>query len=343
MQGIVFPGHGHAELRDFPDPEPGFGEVVVRIRASGMCGSDLHPYRADTPAADEQGRLLIQGHEPCGVVAAVGPGVAPHVAAVGDRVMIHHYWGCGTCVDCRSGWPQMCSIIPPRVPTLNEHGGHAPLMKLPAIQTLPLPDELSFKAGAALGCGIGTAWGALARLGDVAGRNLVVVGQGPVGTSTTMLASALGARVIALDIAPQRLDRARHFGAQAVVNSAEQDPVEAVRELTGGRGAELLVETSGSTPAAAQALDALATWGRACFVGIGANISFNTRETLRRQLTLLTSWTMSTVEQLRCARFAVEHDLPLDDLFSHTWSLAQAAEAYEWFSAQSDGKGVFET
>ena len=341
MQGIVFTGGSQAQLKAFPDPEPGYGEVVVRIRASGMCGSDLHSYRAPTPATDGH-RLMIQGHEPCGVVDSVGPGVPPSVVDVGDRVMIHHYWGCGSCVDCRSGWPQLCRVIDPRVPTLNEHGGHASLMKLPAMQTLPLPDELSFKAGAALGCSVGTAWGALVRLGDVAGKNLVVVGLGPVGTSTTMLAAALGARVIAVDIAPRRLDRARRFGAHMVVNSAQEDLAAAVRDLTGGRGAELLVETSGSTAAAGQALESLATWGKACFVGIGADVQFNTRDTLRRQLTLLTSWTMSTIEQLRCARFAVEHDLPLDDLFTHTWSLQQASEAYEWFNGQSDGKGVFE-
>ena len=340
MQGIVFTGNRTAELREFPDPEPGHGEVVVRIRASGMCGSDLHAYRAATAATDA-GTPVIQGHEPCGVVESVGPGVPSHVAAPGDRVMVHHYWGCGVCVDCRSGWPQMCSGIEPRIATLNEHGGHAPLMKLPAIQTMPLPDVLSFQAGAALGCGTGTAWGALVRLGDVAGKTLLVVGQGPVGASVTMLGAALGARVIAVDIAPSRLESARRFGAAATVNPAEEDVVEAVRSLTGGRGAELLVETSGSTVAAAQALDALATWGKACLVGLGAQIGFNTRDTLRRQLTILTSWTMSTVEQMRCTEFVVEHALPLDDLFSHSWDLSQAAEAYKWFDAQTDGKGVF--
>ena len=341
MKGVVFTGNRTAEVRDFPDPEPGFGEVVVRIRASGMCGSDLHYYRSPEPSGEE-GVPVIQGHEPCGEIAAVGPGVPARTASVGDRVMIHHYWGCGTCGDCRSGWPQLCTTMPPRIPTLNEHGGHADFIKVPASQTIPLPGELSFRAGAAIGCGTGTAWGGLVRLGDVAGRDLVVLGQGPVGLSATMLAAVLGARVIAVDVAQQRVDSARAFGADAVINSAETDVVQAVRDLTHGRGAEVVIETSGATVAARQALEVAATWGRVCFIGLGADVQFNTRDTLRRQLTLLTSWTMSTVEQMRCAAFAAERRLPIDDLFSHTWKLDQAVEAYHWFDKQDAGKGVFE-
>ncbi|WP_308257030.1 zinc-dependent alcohol dehydrogenase family protein [Rhodococcus rhodochrous] len=337
----MFTGNRSIEVREFADPAPGPGEVVVGIRASGMCGSDLHTYRA--AAAAPSSDLMVQGHEPCGDIVAVGSAVPSHVANVGDRVMIHHYWGCGTCPDCRSGWPQMCSQMEPRVATLNEHGAHAEYMKLPAIQTLPLHEKLTYKAGAAIGCGTGTAWGALERLGDVGGKTLVVFGQGPVGLSTTMLATALGASVIAVDISDGRLDIATSLGAQSVVNSSQvSDLREVIRDLTGGRGADLAVETSGATPAARQALDVVANWGVICFVGIGADVFFNTKDTLRRQLTLRTSWTLSTVQQIRCAEFVVRESLPVDDLFSHSWALDDAAAAYSWFDSQSDGKGVFE-
>lgn len=339
MRGVVFTGDRGVEIRPLPDPEPGPGEVVVRVRASGMCGSDLHAYRAAAAASPD--RLVVQGHEPCGEIHAVGPGVPARVATVGNRVMIHHYWGCGTCEDCRTGWPQMCSVIEPRVPTLNEHGGHAEFIKVPAAQTIPMPDAMSFKTGAAIGCGTGTAWGAIQRLGEVAGRTLVVLGQGPVGASVTMLASALGARVIAVDVMENRLAAANRFGADATINGAEADVVETVQALTNGRGAELAIETSGITPVAKQALDVLAPWGKACFIGIGADVSFNTKATLRRQLTILTSWTLSTVQQMRCAEFVINHRLPVDDLFSHTWALQDAVAAYQWFDLQSDGKGVF--
>ncbi|MBM7365408.1 zinc-dependent alcohol dehydrogenase family protein [Gordonia hydrophobica] len=340
MKGIVFTGDKGVEVRDFEVPSPGPGEVIVKIRASGMCGSDLHVYRG--AAVKPSAELLVQGHEPCGEIVQVGAGVSAATAKVGDRVMIHHYWGCGTCIDCRTGWPQMCRTAEPRVPTLNEHGAHAEYMRIPAIQTMPLPDSLSYAAGAAIGCGTGTAWGALLRLGDISGKTIAVFGQGPVGLSATMFAASLGARVIAVDIAQGRLDQARAFGADVVVNSAEVDAVEAIRAATAGRGPELVLETSGVTRVAQQALDVAAPWGRICFIGIGADIAFNTKDTLRRQLTIVTSWTMSTVEQMRCAEYVDRMKLPVEDLFSHRWTLDQAVEAYEWFDRQDAGKGVFE-
>jgi D-arabinose 1-dehydrogenase-like Zn-dependent alcohol dehydrogenase len=203
MRGVVFLGNRKIELREFPDPAPGPGDVVLAIKASGMCGSDLHPYRAAGNAAAAlglggKGEPVIAGHEPCGVIAAVGPGVPAEQARVGQRVMNHHYRGCGECKHCRVGWSQLCrrGIT---VYGMTGHGGHAPFMKVPARTNVPLPDELSFEEGAAVACGTGTAYGALKRL-DVSGRDtLAVFGQGPVGLSATMLGVAMGARVIAID------------------------------------------------------------------------------------------------------------------------------------------------
>src|SRR5215471_15451191 len=238
MRGVVFLGERQLELREFPDPTPGPGEVVVAMKASGMCGSDLHPYRAAGNAAQAlglggSGGPVIGGHEPCGVVDAVGPGVSASDAKVGQRVMIHHYWGCGQCKYCRVGWSQLCKkgIV---VYGMTGHGGHAPFMKVPARTLVPMPEQISFEEGAAISCGTGTAYGALKRL-DVSGRDtLAVFGQGPVGLSATMLGRAMGARVIAVDIASERLALAKEFGAEAIINSKETDPVAAIHQLTGG-------------------------------------------------------------------------------------------------------------
>ena len=202
-----------------------------------MCGSDLRHYRAAVAAASGwRGGPVIAGHEPCGVVAAVGAGVPADFAPVGARVMNHHYKGCGRCKHCRVGWSQLCrgGIT---VYGITGHGGHAPFMKAPASTLVPLPDELSFEEGAAISCGTGTAYGALKRI-DVSGRDtLAVFGQGPVGLSATMLGRAMGARVIAVDISAERLELAKDFGADAVVNSNETDPVAAIHDLTHGEGA----------------------------------------------------------------------------------------------------------
>lgn len=339
MQGIVFLGDRNLELGEFPMPEPGIGEVVVRIRASGMCGSDLHFYRGGLEGNPGD---VIGGHEPCGELYSVGEGITPETAKVGDRVMIHHYWGCGTCEQCRSGWPQLCETTSIKRLAVEAHGGHAPFMKVPVTTLIPLPDELSFRAGAAIGCGTGTAWGGLKRLGDVGGSTLVVFGQGPVGASATMLAASMGARVIAVDIENSRLENARKFGASETINSREVDVVEAIRKLTGGKGTPLALETSGATPAAQAAIDAVASWGRICFIGLGAEVHFSTSQSYKKQMTLMTSWTTSIVEQKRCADFVVARNLPVDELYSHSWSLDDAVAAYEWFDKQSAGKGVIE-
>src|SRR5207247_10520786 len=113
MRGVVFLGERKLELREFADPTPGPGEVVIAIKASGMCGSDLHPYRAAGNAAKAlglggSGGPVIGGHEPCGVVAAVGPGVSETEARVGQRGMIPHYWGCGPGKPCPGGRSRLC-------------------------------------------------------------------------------------------------------------------------------------------------------------------------------------------------------------------------------------------
>src|SRR6185436_14364044 len=248
MRGIVFLGNRKLEVQEFPDPTPGPGEVVLAIKASGMCGSDLHPYRATGNAAGGLGlggggTPVIGGHEPCGVVAAVGSGV--DAGLVGQRVMNHHYKGCGRCKHCRVGWSQLCRAGI-TVYGMTGHGGHAPLMKVPAFTLVPMPDSISFEEGAAVSCGTGTAYGALKRL-DVSGRDtLAVFGQGPVGLSATMLGRAMGARVIAVDVSPDRLALARDFGAEHVIDPRQTDPVRAIHDLTHGEGAETTMDCSGS-------------------------------------------------------------------------------------------------
>ena len=346
MRGVVFLGDRKLELREFPDPTPGPGEVLVAIKASGMCGSDLHPYRASGDAAKAlglggSGGPVIGGHEPCGVVAAVGPGVIPAEAKTGQRVMIHHYWGCGQCKHCRVGWSQLCrhGIV---VFGMTGHGAHAPFMKVPARTLVPLPDELSVEEGAAISCGTGTAYGALKRL-DVSGRDtLAIFGQGPVGLSATQLGTAMGARVIAVDIAAERRRLAKEFGAETVIDPREEDPVAALRELTHGLGVEAALDCAGSPEARVAAVRSAATWGRVCFVGEGNTTTFDiSQDLIRKQLTILASWTFSTVGQEECARFIADRRIPLTKLLTHRFKLEEAANAYRLFDTQTTGKGVF--
>ncbi|MGD2140043.1 MAG: zinc-binding dehydrogenase [Burkholderiales bacterium] len=346
MKGVVFPGNRQLEILDFPDPTPGPGEVVLEIKASGMCGSDLKFYRpvggASALGLGDLSGPIIAGHEPCGVVAAVGPNVPENQAKVGMRVMQHHYRGCGVCEHCSTGWMQLCVEGVKEVYGATGHGAHAKYMKCPARTLVPLPDELSYEAGAAISCGTGTAWGALHRLDLQGDQTIAVFGQGPVGLSATLLAAEMGARVIALDTEEHRLQRAREFGAEELINPKEtKDVVQAIRDLTHGRGAHASMDCSSAPIARLQAVQCVRTWGKACFVGEGDSVTLNvSNDMLRRQVTIIGSWTFSTVGQAKCAEYVADREIVLDRLFTHRWKLEQAKEAYELFDKQTSGKGV---
>jgi threonine dehydrogenase-like Zn-dependent dehydrogenase len=345
MRGVTFLGDRKLQLMEFPDPAPGPHDVVVAIKASGMCGSDLKFYRASGETSSlGLGKVsgpVIAGHEPCGVVAAVGSAVDARSTKAGARVMVHHYSGCGTCAHCRTGWSQMC-VEGSTVYGVTGHGAHAPYMKVPAHTLVPLPEDLSFSTGAAISCGTGTAYQALRRMKLAGGDSIAIVGQGPVGLSATQLAAAMGARVIALDVSAERLGRAKEFGADAVIDPKRDDAVAAIRALTRGAGADFTLDTSGTADGRLIAVRGARAWGTACFVGEGGDVTIDVSpQMLRRQLTIIGSWTFSTSIQADCARFVADRKIDVDHLFTHRWRLEQADEAYRVFDRQTSGKGVF--
>jgi threonine dehydrogenase-like Zn-dependent dehydrogenase len=312
--------------------------VVVEIKASGMCGSDLPPYRAGRDSV----RPIIRGHEPCGVVAARGSAVTEDEAPPGQRVMVHHYSGCGQCKYCRVGYAQLCVKGGHLVYGANANGGHGDYILVRPHMLVPLTEELSFEEGAAISCGTGTAFDALRRL-NVSGRDtLAVFGQGPVGLSATLLAKSMGARVLAVDVSQQRLALAKDFGADETLNAKDTDTVTAIRELTHGEGATTTLDCTGQPDARVNAVKSASVWGRVCFVGEGNTATFDVSpDIIHKQLTIYGSWTFSSVGQAACARFIADHGIDLSRLLTHRFSLDQAAEAYQLFDTQTTGKGVF--
>ncbi|WP_320178646.1 zinc-binding dehydrogenase [Roseovarius pacificus] len=340
MKAVVFLGERELEIMDRPDPTPGMDEVVLEIRASGMCGTDLHQYRGPRRSPDQ---LVIAGHEPCGVIVEVGSAVLPQQAKVGDRVVVHHYDGCRVCHSCRSGWTQICGSEHKRTfGGLDADGAHARYMKVPAHTVIKMPDDLSFKAGAAAACGTGTAFGALKRLNLMGDETIAIFGQGPVGMSGTLLAKAMGARVIALDVSPERLEMAKRFGADVVINPMNDDPVTAIRDVTRrGEGADKTMECSSNGAARRQSVESLRRWGTACLVGVFGEITFDVGETIQRMKTVVGSQTFSKNLLDDCVHYIAEHKLDVEDLFTHEFTLDEAKRAYELFDTQKIGKGVF--
>jgi threonine dehydrogenase-like Zn-dependent dehydrogenase len=333
MRGLVFSGNRQVAIHDFPDPAPGQGEVVVGIQASGICGSDLNLYRK--PAFE---RPIVCGHEPCGVVVERGPGVSDRQAPLGQRVMIHHYRGCGRCWLCQMGYSQMCARA--EVMGTDIHGANAPYLLAPLETLIELPDELSFAEGAAISCGTGTAYSALRRLG-LAGRDtLAIFGQGPVGLAATQLAVAMGARVLAVDPSADRRALALQMGAQHVLEP--DSAVEQIRDLTHGEGADATLECSAHPDARRDCARAARPWGRACYVGAHGTATFEmTPDIIHRQLTIYGCWTFNPLLMAECARFAVSRQVPLGRVYTDTFTIDQAAEAFQRVEARQMGKGVF--
>lgn len=342
MKGIVFTGDRKLELMEFPDPTPGPRDVILEIKASGMCGTDLGNYRRSSESLEKSG-LIIAGHEPCGIVAEVGAAVTESEARVGDRVMDHHYEGCGSCRHCKTGWTQSCVEGAIVYGNRGGHGAHAKYMKVPAHTLVPLPDEISFQSGAAIACGTGTAYGALKRVNLEGDETIAIFGQGPVGLSGTQLAAAMGARVIAVDLSAERREMALARGADVVIDPAADDSVQAIRDLTHGEGADKAIDCTSSSEARRNTVLSTRTFGTAALVGVGGEVTFEVLpELIHRQMTLIGHQTFSKVGQADCARFIADRKIDIDSLFTHSWSLDQAEEAYELFDQQKTGKGFFQ-
>ncbi len=338
VRGLHFLGNRKSEVVNFPDATPGPNEVLIKLRASGLCGSDLHRYRADPL---KQPPLKTRpGHEPCGEVVELGPGVTR--TYVGARVMQHHYMGCMECKYCTSGWTQLCPVqAKRRYYGGSDHGGHGDYMVAHEATCVTMPDDVSFASGAYLACGASTAFQALKKL-DVSGRDvLAVFGQGPVGLAATMLGIYMGARVIAVDISDERLSLAKDAGAWKVINNTDGSAVQQIKDLTHGEGADAALEAAGLPVTRVATVEATRVFGRACLVGEGGTVTYEpTPHIIHRHLTLLGSWTFSTFGMAESARFISDRNVPLDTLITGRVSIEELPAAYTEFDKQQTGKIV---
>ncbi len=239
---------------------PDTGEVLVRVKAAGICHSDAH-YRAGTGSTRHP---LTLGHEVTGVVEAVGSGVTTRRA--GDRVCLHYLVTCGDCRDCRAGREQFCATG--QMIGKDRDGGYAELIRVPADNAHPLPGFVPFEQGAILMCSSATALHALRKARVGAGDTVAVFGIGGLGVSAIQLARALGAAAVyAVDINPAKLALASRHRA-IPVDARSADPVRAIRAATGGRGVDAALELIGFASTMEQALGVLAPQGRAALAGL---------------------------------------------------------------------------
>jgi alcohol dehydrogenase len=250
-------------VEEVPDPAPEPDGVVVEVRATGVCRSDWHGWMGHDPAI---ALPHVPGHELAGVVAAAGPEV--RAWRPGDRVTVPFCCGCGRCGPCRAGHTQICDND--FQPGFTAWGSFAELVALPHadLNLVRLPDALGFVEAASLGCRFMTAFAAVTEHGRVREGDWVAVhGCGGVGLSALMIATALGAAVVAIDVDDAKLELARTLGAVHTVDARAGDAADAVVELTGG-GAHVSLDALGSAATCRSSIRSLRKRGRHVQVGL---------------------------------------------------------------------------
>ncbi len=339
MRGVLLPGGSRVDLREFPVPVPGPGQVLIRMRASSICGSDIRAiYREHLGHGPEGYQGVIGGHEPCGEIVRVGPGCRRF--RVGDRVVVYHISGCGCCNDCHEGYMISCTSPHRAAHGWQRDGGHADFMLAEENTCILLPEPLSYVDGALVACGFGTVYEALLRL-DVSGRDrLLITGLGPVGLAAGLLAQAMGVRtVIGLDVTPARLEMAQGFGAVHHAVPFDADALARVRALTNGQGCETCLDCSGNGAARVLTLEAVRRWGRVAFVGEGNRVDFDVSQTLiHKQVTLHGSWVTSIKHMEDLVENLVRWKLRPEAIVTHRFTLPEADAAYRTASGGQCGK-----
>jgi threonine 3-dehydrogenase len=252
-----------AEIREVPTPAAGPGDLLLRVLRAGVCGTDLHIFSWDRWSQDRIRPPVTLGHEFVGEVVAFGPGVSGY--QVGDRVACESHIVCGACVACRTGNGHVCEQT--RILGVDVNGGFGEYVAVPAVNAWRVPANISLEAAAVmepLGNAVHTACS-----GPLSACDVLVTGCGPIGLFAIGVARAAGAsRVFASDVSPYRLDLARKMQADAVLDASRENVPERVRELTGGQGADGVLEMSGHPQALRDGLAALRNGGRLSLLGL---------------------------------------------------------------------------
>lgn len=328
-----------AVLKEVPVPAYGPDEVLVRVKASSICGTDVHIYKWDDWAARTVVTPNVFGHEFAGIVEAVGDRVTN--VKVGDHVSGEGHVVCGVCKACRTGNAHVCPHTRSFGITLPGcFGEYAVLRASNVIQNAPkLPFEIACLQDP-LGNAVQTVLA-----GDIVGKSVAVIGVGPIGLMAIAVAKACGSgTIIAVDINPYRLEMAKTMGADVIVNSKEVNSVQAIREATNGEGAEVVLEMSGHPDAIRDALKAAAQAGRVSLLGIPSKeVAFDLAEDVifkGLQLVGITGRRMyDTWYQLK--GLLERGRIDLTPIITHRLTLDRYEEAFDLMSSGNCGKIVF--
>jgi alcohol dehydrogenase len=347
MKAAVFVRPGVIELQERPVPEIGPGDALVRITTTTICGTDVHILKGEYPVKSG----LIVGHEPVGLVAKLGPGVTGY--EVGQRVIVGAITPCGQCFSCLGGYGAQCGGS---VPHGHPHamggwrfgntidGCQAEYLRVPFAQAnltrVPdgLTDEQVLMCPDIMSTGFSGAESGNIRIGDT----VAVFAQGPIGLCATAGARLMGAaRIIVVDALQERLDVARRMGADEIVDFRQRDPVEAIMELTGGRGVDVAIEALGLQSTFENALRVVRPGGTVSSLGVysgGLNVPLEAIAAGLGDHTIVTTLCPGGKERMRRLMSVIAGGrVDLEPLVTHRYALDDIESAYDLFANQRDG------
>jgi threonine dehydrogenase-like Zn-dependent dehydrogenase len=325
MRTLSMEGNSTVRVVEVPDPVPGPGELVVRIAASAICGSEMHGYRgAGRPGHNS-------GHESAGTVVALGEGVTG--LEVGQRVGMSGVIGCGTCEHCLAGRQTWCQN------RLSYGSTHAEYVLTVPQACHVLPADVPWEAGVLLtGDGMGVPYHTSTRLADPAIRTVAIFGAGPIGLGNTIMQVFLGRRVIVVEVSPERRALALRLGAEAAIDPRAEDPVERLRALTEGQGPDVSLEAAGRPETLKQCFAAVRTGGTVAMNGEQPAVPLSPSDDfIRRDITALGSWFYQAREVPRMIGL-YRQGLPVESLITHHYPLEAGDEAFREFAAGRTGK-----
>lgn len=340
MRALQLAGIRQLQMADVPlPPDPGPEDVLVRVKAVGICGTDLHYYRGESAGYENVGYPFVMGHEFAGLVEKVGANVTE--VKPGDRVAVDPAISCGKCEHCLEGHPHVC-YHGRFVGTPSQYGVGAmqDLLVHPARLVFKLPDNVSFVQGAVLEP-LGVALHAI-DLGKLRVADTVaVLGCGPIGQFVVRLARLSGAQeVFATDVLDYRLDAARACGASMIINPTRQDPVAAILEATRGRGVDVSFEVAGALETPEQAAEVTTGCGTVVVVGICSadQIALRATPSRRKGLTIKVSRRMKHI-YTRTIALSARRMVDIDSVVTHTFPLERGADAFRLLDAYADNVG----
>jgi len=336
MKAAFLPGNSTVIFKDVEVPTPGHGEVLIKMKSSTICGSDIRAiYREHLGKGPEGYQDKICGHEPSGQIVKCGPGLRRFKE--GDRVVVYHISGCGVCNDCRRGYMISCTSPYRRAYGWQRDGGMAEYLLAEEKDLVLLPDSLSYSDGAQIACGFGTVYEGLEKIGICGNDAVLVVGLGPVGLAAAMLAKAMGANmVIGVDTVKERMYIALEKDLCDMVFVSDSSTLKKIQDATSGFGVERSVDCSGNTHGRQLAIRAARKWGKIVFIGEGGTCEFNpSPDIIHDQKTIYGSWVTNIwrMEELveRIERWGIHPE----DLITNRFPLEKASDG---FALMAEGK-----